>query len=70
MQQAIAGVGSDTRILVASLRSIEDIVVLATQGLNTFTFAPAIAAAFFEVSATHQATADFEQAARRMGAGS
>jgi transaldolase len=68
MQQAIAGVGSATRILVASIRSVDDIALLAAQGLDTFTFSPLVAAAFFEVAATNQAATDFEQAARRMGA--
>ncbi|MGI8503904.1 MAG: transaldolase family protein [Hassallia sp.] len=64
MQQAITGVGSSTRILVASIRSVDDIAFLATQGLDTFTFSPVLAAAFFEVTATNQAATDFEQAAR------
>lgn len=68
MQRAVAGVGSTTRILVASIRSVDDIAFLATQGLDTFTFSPATAAAFFDVAATNQAATDFEQAARRMGA--
>lgn len=68
MQNAIAGVGSATRILVASIRSVDDIAFLATQGLDTFTFSPAIAQAFFDVTATHQAAIDFERAARHMGA--
>ena len=68
MQRAIKGVGSPTRILVASIRSVEDIAFLATQGLDTFTFSDAIAQAFFDVTATNQAATDFEQAARRMGA--
>lgn len=68
MQRSIAGVNSVTRILVASIRTVEDISALAEQGLNTFTFSPAIATAFFEVAATNQAATDFEQAARRMGA--
>lgn len=68
MQRAIAGVGSATRLLVASIRSVDDIAFLATQGLDTFTFQEAIAAAFFDVIATNQAATDFEQAARRMGA--
>ncbi len=46
MQQACMGVGSATRILVASIRSVDDITLLATQGLNTFTFSPLVAAAF------------------------
>lgn len=63
MQRAIAGVGSTTRILVASIRSIDNITLLATQGLDTFTFSPLIAAAFFDVTATNEAAADFERAA-------
>lgn len=63
MQQAIAGVGSTTRILVASIRSVDDITFLATQGLDTFTFREAIAKAFFDVAATNQAAIEFEQAA-------
>lgn len=66
MQQANAGVGGATRILVASIRSIDDIVLLATQGLDTFTFSPLIATAFFEVTATNQAATDFERAAHRL----
>jgi transaldolase len=68
MQREIAGVGSATRILVASIRSVDDIAFLATQGLDTFTFSPAIAQAFFDVTATNQAASDFEQAARHMAA--
>jgi transaldolase len=68
MQRASAGVGSATRILVASIRSVDDIVLLATQGLDTFTFSPLVAAALFEVTATNQAATDFEEAARKMGA--
>ncbi|MBE9125627.1 MULTISPECIES: transaldolase family protein [unclassified Coleofasciculus] len=67
MQRAMTGVDSTTRILVASIRSVDDIAFLTTQGLNTFTFSPAIASAFFEVTATKQAATDFEEAARRMG---
>ncbi|MDF5728597.1 MAG: transaldolase family protein [Rhizonema sp. PD38] len=67
MQRVRAGVGSTTRILVASIRSVDDIALLAAQGLDTFTFSPLVAAAFFEVAATNQATTDFEQAAQRMG---
>lgn len=66
MQQANTGVGGATRILVASIRSIDDIVLLATQGLDTFTFSPLIATAFFEVTATNQAATDFERAAHRL----
>jgi transaldolase len=67
MQRALQGVGSPVRILAASLRQLEDLVVLAQEGLDTFTISPKIAAALFEVAATTAATADFERAARAMG---
>lgn len=64
MQKALSHLCCPTRLLVASLRQIADIAFLATQGLNTFTFAPKIAEEFFNVAATNQAATDFEQAAR------
>ena len=67
MQQALTGVKSPTRLLTASIRDIEDIVALATQGVDTFTFSAKIATAFFDVPATETATADFARAARIMG---
>ncbi|NET09488.1 MAG: transaldolase [Merismopedia sp. SIO2A8] len=57
---------SSTRLLVASIRSISDIVTLAAEGLDTFTISPAIATALFQVDATLTATADFERAAAVM----
>ncbi|MEM9945357.1 MAG: transaldolase family protein [Cyanobacteria bacterium P01_D01_bin.36] len=63
MQQILNNVRSETRILTASIRNIEDISTLAAQGVDTFTFSSAIAAAFFAVPATIDATAAFEQAA-------
>lgn len=65
MQRALSGVGSSTRLLVASIRRVEDIATLAAQGLNTFTFSSAIATQFFEVPATLNATEAFEQAVQR-----
>jgi transaldolase len=64
MQQALNGVGSSTRLLSASIRQIEDISVLAAQGVDTFTFSEVIAQAFFNVPATLSATDDFERAAQ------
>ncbi|BAZ16729.1 transaldolase [Calothrix sp. NIES-4071] len=66
MQRANAGVNSTTRILVASIRSVDDITLLATEGLDTFTFSPLIAADLFDVTATNQAATNFEEAACRM----
>ena len=68
MQQALNGVQSSTRILTASIRDVDDIAYLATQGLNTFTFAPRIAEALFSSEQTAAATAAFEWSAEAMGA--
>jgi transaldolase len=67
MQRSLSGVDSSTRLLVASIRRVEDIATLAAQGLNTFTFSSAIATQFFDVPATLNATEAFEQAAQRNG---
>jgi transaldolase len=67
MQRSLSGVDSSTRLLVASIRRVEDIAILAAQGLNTFTFSSAIATQFFDVPATLNATEAFEQAAQRNG---
>lgn len=63
MQRSLHAVRSQTRLLTASIRDIEDISVLATHGVDTFTFSEAIAQAFFNVPATIKATEDFESAA-------
>ena len=60
--------GSPLKLLVASLRRVEDVAALAQHGVNTFTVAPAIAEALFGDPLTAQAAADFEAAARAMGA--
>ena len=57
-----------TRILVASIRDAEDIVVLATQGCNTFTVSPAVAASLFAEPGTAAAAEEFERAAAALGA--
>ncbi len=70
MQQILHRTGSATRLLVASIRNVADLVALAAQGLDTFTLSPKIAAALFQVEATTVATADFERAAAVMGVSS
>jgi transaldolase len=66
MQQMLNGVGSQMKLLVASIRAVEDIVFLAAQGLETFTVSDAIATQLFDVDATTQAAETFEQAAEWM----
>lgn len=67
MQHVLNGVQSSTRILAASIRDVNDLAYLATQGLDTFTFAPRIATALFASEKTAAATAAFEWAAEAMG---
>ena len=72
MQRCVDGVGSTLRLLVASLRSPDDLARLAAEGLNTFTISPAIAEALFAVEPTLAAAQQFEidaQAAAAAGAG-
>jgi len=61
MQRCVDGVGSPLRLLVASLRSPDDLARLAAEGLDTFTVSPAIAAALFAVEPTEAAAAQFER---------
>ena len=63
MAQAMRAHGAATRILVASLRAPSDIVRLAAEGLDTFTFGPKLAAGFFADDQTRQAVEAFEDAA-------
>ena len=53
--------GESLRLLVASLRSADDLARLAAEGLNTFTISPAIAEALFAVEATAAAAEQFER---------
>ena len=61
MQRCVAGVGSPLRLLVASLRSPDDLARLAAEGLDTFTISPAIAEALFAVAPTAAAAQQFER---------
>ncbi|NDJ75173.1 MAG: transaldolase [Chloroflexi bacterium] len=56
------------RLLVASIRQVEDLLFLVEHGLRDFTISPALADALFADPLTLQAARDFEQAARAMGA--
>jgi transaldolase len=65
MQSIIDGVGSDTRVLVASLRDADTLADLAVEGLDTFTFSPNVARELFDEPLTDDAAAEFEKAAAR-----
>jgi transaldolase len=63
MQQVLATSGRHTRLLVASIRTADDLAELAAAGMNTFTFGPKIAEELFADPLTTEAAAAFERAA-------
>jgi transaldolase len=65
MLDIVDGLSGETRILAASLRSVDSIARLAEAGLNTFTFSPEVARMMFDEPLTDQAASDFEEAAAR-----
>ena len=65
MQNIVDGLGSDTRILVASLRDADTISELAMERLDTFTFSPDVARELFDEPLTDNAAKEFEEAAAR-----
>ena len=64
MQEITDGLGSDTRILVASIREAQTLTQLAEAGLETFTFSSDVARELFHEPLTDEAAAVFEKAAR------
>lgn len=70
MQSIVDGLGSETRILVASIRDADTLTDLATEGLDTYTFSPAVARELFDETLTDDAAAEFEEAAARGGTNS
>jgi TalC/MipB family fructose-6-phosphate aldolase len=68
MHEVLAGTGSATKVLLASIPDIESMVTLARQGVDCFTMAPAIAEQFFTDELTAEAAATFEEAVRETSA--
>ncbi len=64
MHAAAQAAGGLTRILVASLRSANDVAKLAALGLDTFTFSPKVAEDFFADELAAAAIEAFEIAAQ------
>ena len=58
----------ETRLLVTSIRSADEIGVLAANGCNTFTISPAVADQLLNDPLTMAAAEVFEQHAAEMGA--
>jgi len=69
MHELLAGTENPTRLLVASLRDWDKVVELAWEGLDTFTFGPAVARQMLDDADTDEAVGGFAGAARRRGAG-
>lgn len=64
MGRTLQGLGSPTRLLVASLRSVAELTRLAVGGIDTFTISPQLARQLWCHSATTAAAAQFEADAR------
>lgn len=67
MKRIVDGLGSSTRILVASIRDAKTIADLAVEGLDTYTFSPVVARELFDEPLTDAAAEEFEAAAARGG---
>ena len=68
MGRMIERTQSPMRLLVASIRSSEDLVILASRGLNTFTLVPRVVLEMMENELTKIAVESFNRAI--LGAGS
>jgi transaldolase len=62
MGEIIKRTGSPLRLLVASIRSSKELVLLASRGLNTFTLTPRIVQEMIENDLTRLAVESFNQA--------
>jgi transaldolase len=62
MQEIILSLSSPMRLLVASIRQISDLVILAEAGVNTFTLLPSLIDKLLENNLTNLAAASFQQA--------
>jgi len=65
MQRVLTATGSATKVLLASIRSVSDMVSLARHGVDCFTMAPAVAHHFFTDPTTAAAAETFEEAVRQ-----
>lgn len=64
MQQILTRSQSDTRLLAASIRSVDQVVELATAGLNTFTLRAQVLDQLFTDRNTDEAAIDFQRASQ------
>ena len=64
MHEVLVASGSSTKVLLASIRSVPDMVALARHGVECFTMAPTVAEQFFTDPTTAEAARTFEDAVR------
>jgi len=62
MQEILTATGSQTRVLLASVRDVTAIVSLARRGIQHFTMAPPVADQLFADELTAEAVRTFEEA--------
>ena len=55
MHEVLVATGSPTKVLLASIRSVPDMVVLARRGVDCFTMGPAVAEQLFTDPTTAEA---------------
>ena len=68
MHEVLVATGSSTKVLLASIRSVPDMVALARHGVDCFTMAPEVAEQFFTDPTTAEAARTFEDAVRETSA--
>ncbi|HEX6758314.1 MAG TPA: transaldolase family protein [Propionibacteriaceae bacterium] len=68
MHEVLVATGSTTKVLLASIRSVPDMVALARHGVDCFTMAPEVAEQFFTDPTTAEAARTFEDAVRETSA--
>jgi len=68
MHEVLVATGSTTKVLLASVRSVPDMVAMARHGVDCFTMAPAVAEQFFTDPTTAEAARVFEEAIRETSA--
>jgi TalC/MipB family fructose-6-phosphate aldolase len=68
MHEVLVATGSAAKVLLASIRSVSDMVALARHGVDCFTMAPAVAEQFFSDPITAEAARTFEDAVRATSA--
>lgn len=68
MHEVLVATGSSTRVLLASIRNVADMVTLARHGVASFTMAPPVAEQLFSDPTTAEAARTFEDAVRATSA--